>query len=264
VTGTHAGDVHLGNAFLTDEAHPETLDRSAGANLTNLQGRCSTSLYLGAHSDIVALLVLEHQVRMQNLIARLNFEAREALGVGVQNPESSPRSSEAARARVRRQIAKTTEALLEYMLFRDEEPLKGPIRGTSAFTDDFQRAGPRDSKGRSLRMLDLEKRLLRFPCSYLIYSDAFEALPAAAQEYLWQRLEEILTGKDTAGAYAGMPAVDRQAVFEILLETKPSFAQWMQCHRSDILRSPRDTLHQRSLPQPSPIRWPRAAVLPHF
>ena len=80
-------------------------------------------------------------------------------------------------AATRQRIANVSEALLEYLLFRDEAPLKGPVKGTSAFAKEFQQGGPRDSKGRSLGQLDLHQRLLRYPCSYLIYSEAFDALP---------------------------------------------------------------------------------------
>src|SRR5438445_8659242 len=104
-------------------------------------------------------------------------------------------------AATRQRIANVSEALLKYMLFRDEAPLKGPVKGTSAFAKEFQQGGPRDSKRRSLRELDLHQRLLRFPCSYLIYSEAFGSLPHEAKNYLWRRLVEILSGKDQSETY---------------------------------------------------------------
>ena len=133
-------------------------------------------------------------------------------------------------AATRQRIANASEALLEYLLFRDEAPLKGPVKGTSAFANEFQRGGPRDSKGRSLREFDLHQRLLRFPCSYLIYSEAFDALPTEAKNYLWRRLREILNGQDRSETYARMNRADREAVFEILRETKPAFAAWLRNH----------------------------------
>jgi hypothetical protein len=117
------------------------------------------------------------------------------------------------------------------MLFRDEAQLKGPVKGTAIFAAEFQRAGPYDSKGRSLRQFDLKTRLFRYPCSFLIYSDAFEALPLKMKNYVWQRLEQILTGEDNGPAYAGMAAADRQAVLEILRETKPEFAKWLRARK---------------------------------
>ena len=63
---------------------------------------------------------------------------------------------------------------------------------------DFARRGPRDSKGRSLRDLDLKTRLFRYPCSYLIDSRAFDSLPAEVKDYVYRRLWEILDGRGTA------------------------------------------------------------------
>jgi hypothetical protein len=67
--------------------------------------------------------------------------------------------------------------LLRSMLFSDEARLEAPMRGTSTFASEFAATGPRDSAGRSLKDLDLNHRLFRYPCSFLIYSDAFNALP---------------------------------------------------------------------------------------
>ena len=93
---------------------------------------------------------------------------------------------------------------------------------------EFQSAGPYDSKGRSLRELDLRGRLLKYSCSFLIYSPAFDALPSAMKNYLWGRLAQVLSAKDHTRAYAAMSALDRQNVFEILRDTKPEFAAWLQ------------------------------------
>ena len=102
------------------------------------------------------------------------------------------------------------------------------MKGTSSFAAEFQNGGPRDFKGRSLRQLDLKTRLLRYPCSFLIYSTAFDSLPLEMKSYLWRRLEEILTDKDQSPTYATMTAQDRQAVLEILRDTKPEFAAWLR------------------------------------
>ena len=223
VTGSHSGEPDLGNIFATDPDHPEQLDRPtpAAAAVTGLQDRFDTTRYLSPHSDLVALLVLEHQVRMQNLITRANYETRSALD---QQAKESANVSNWPQER----IAHAGEMLLEYMLFRNEAPLSGPVRGTSAFAEEFQRGGPEASKGRSLRQLDLQTRLMRYPCSFLIYSAAFDGLPREMKNYLWRRLEQILTGQDRSATYATMAARDRQEVLEILLETKPEFAAWMR------------------------------------
>src|ERR1700722_13411507 len=107
------------------------------------------------------------------------------------------------------------------MIFVDEAPLTGTIRGTSGFSQTFSSEGPHDSKARSLRQLDLERRLMRYPCSYMIYSDAFDALPSEAKDAIYQRMWLILSGTATDAKYARLSTADRRAVVEIRRETKP-------------------------------------------
>jgi len=129
--------------------------------LESLYDQFYTSGYLTEYSDIVALMVLEHQTQMSNLISRLDSETRFSEGL-------------AAPAR------DTVNSLVDYLLFIDEAPLPSRIIGTSGYAEKFADLGPRDRKGRSLRQFDLNHRLLKYPCSYMIYSDAFNALPSFA------------------------------------------------------------------------------------
>jgi hypothetical protein len=198
------------------------VDLPHSANVANLAARFETQRYLSPDSDIIALLVLEHQVRMQNLITQAHYETEYALNEMLHSTNSDL---------PRQRIASAGEALLEYMLFRDEAPLKGRVRGTSAFAAEFQHSGPTDSKGRSLFQLDLETRLLRYPCSFLVYSEAFRALPQEMKSYLWERLDQILNGQDHTPTYAEMPARDRLAIREILRDTLPEFATFLRNER---------------------------------
>ena len=216
VTGTHVAAQHLGNIFVTDPVHPERVNPGAGANVTQLKNKFDTSRYLSPHSDLVALMILEHEVRMQNLILRANYETLHALALEAGGGGNSDWPQQ--------RIASAGETLLEYMLFRNEAPLKGPVKGTSTFAAEFQRGGPRAAQGRSLRQLDLKTRMFRYPCSFLIDSQPFEALPREMKKYLWRRLNEILSGQDQSETYATLESRDRRAVLEILRETKPEFA----------------------------------------
>jgi hypothetical protein len=224
VTGTHANDVHLGNITVPDRQNLDRVNLAAGGNVTRLGDRFDTARYLSPGSDIVALLVLEHQIRMQNYLTRANFETRFALHERRQLKDiTGPQY-----AWTKQRIVAAGEALLMYMLCRDEAALKGEVRGTSTFARDFPRAGPRDRKGRSLRDLDLKTRLFRYPCSFLIYSRAFDALPGEMKAFLYGRLYEILSGKDKSRRYATLSARDRKAILTILLDTKPDFAAWIK------------------------------------
>ena len=126
---------------------------------------------------------------------------------------------DAAIATALRKLAVET---VDYMLFVDEAPLSG-VSGTSGFAESFSKRGPRDSKGRSLRDFDLKQRLFTNPCSYMIYSDAFEQLPAAAKRAIYGRLWDVLSGADRAKKYARLSAADRDRIIEILRETKRDF-----------------------------------------
>jgi hypothetical protein len=110
------------------------------------------------------------------------------------------------------------------VLFVGEAPIDH-VRGTSGFAERFSAQGPRDSKGRSLREFDLTQHLMRYPCSYTVYSAAFDGLPGSAREMVLRRMKRILSGEERAARYAHL-APARQAVLEILRETKKNLPAW--------------------------------------
>ena len=222
VTGTYGDKVHMGNNMVPHHAfeigrnltdHIARLDIDAGANLPSVTDRFDHQYYISPHSDVVALLVLAHQTNLHNLITRVNYEAQIALlRQGESGAESLPTS-------VSRSLRGATERLVYAMLFTGEPPFAGPVRGTSDFAQEFVLAGPRDRMGRSLRDLDLDRRLFRYPLSYLIYSEGFDRLPDLAKDLIYGRLREILTGEDTTGTYDHLSESDRTAILEILGDT---------------------------------------------
>lgn len=220
VTGTHGKQQHLGNLVVDARTDREPVDNSAGQNLTSLDGRFDAAEYLSPHSDLVALMVLEHQAEAHNLLSRASFQSREALYAEEQlNRElGEPATHRWESTTVR--LRSACDALVKYLLFCDEASLEAPLVGTSGFTQEFPRRGPRDAQGRSLRDLDLQRRLFRYPCSYLIYSPSFDALPLEMREMTYQRLWKVLTGADTSPAFAHLSAEDRLAIRQILVATK--------------------------------------------
>ena len=161
-------------------------------------------------------MVLNHQLHMTNLLIRLGWEARVA---------EHDKASRGAKLPDVRQAARE---LVDYMLLVDEAPLRSPVKGSTPFAQDFASKGPRDAKGRSLRDLDLTRRLLRYPCSYMIYTEAFDALPPAARSMVYERLWDVLSGRETDRAYAGLSIADRRAVVEILRQTKKGLPAYFQ------------------------------------
>jgi hypothetical protein len=216
VTGTHGTQSHMGNAVAHNSSQPQLLDIKGTQNLTSLEKRFDTSKYLAPTSDIVALMTLEHQTRMTNLMLRIGWDTRIALGEGKKLDDTA-----------RERLNGETEDLVTYMLFADETRLTEPIQGVSTFTKTFAERGPRDRQGRSLGEFDLGKRLFRYPLSYMIYSAAFDSMPDMVRERVFERLYEILTGKDQSQTYARLTSDDRRAILEILRDTKPNLpAYW--------------------------------------
>lgn len=220
VTGTHGEQSHLGNLIVRDRDAPRPWKNEEGHNVTTLEDRLRTENYFTPHSDVVALMVFEHQAHVHNLITKANFAARQAL---VYEAELNRAFNEPAGNRLEsttRRIANAGEKLVEGLLFVGEAPIKGPMRGTTKFAEEFMAVGPRDGAGRSLRDLDLSTRMFKYPCSYLIYSPAFDGLPAEMKSYVARRLREVVAG-DGGEAYWHLTAADRQHIGEILRETKP-------------------------------------------
>jgi hypothetical protein len=213
VTGDAGKARHMGNAMLTGD-EPESMVTDQTLHVKSLAGKFDTAAYLSPYSDIAALMVFDHQMYMTNLLIRVGWETRAALY--DKRRDLAVRLREGARE------------LVDYLLFVEEAPLAGRIQGTSGFAEQFVRQGPRDSRGRSLRELDLEKRLLRYPCSYMIYTEAFDSLPAEARAAIYQRMWQILSGAERGGKYARLSLPDRQAVVEILRETKKGLPEYFQ------------------------------------
>jgi hypothetical protein len=200
---------HLGNAVGHEPDHPDVLDIGRDSlNLTSLAKKFDPTGYLSPLSDIVALMTLEHQTRMSDLMIRVGWEARVLQQDG--NGEAS------ARARFNSDL----ESLVTYMLFADEAPLDDAVQGVSTFTRTFSERGPRDRQGRSLRDFDLKKRLFKYPLSYMVYSEAFDNLPDQVRERLYQCVYDILTGKNQNPKFKRLSAEDRRAILEILRDTK--------------------------------------------
>lgn len=214
VTGTMAHARHMGNAMLADPDRPESMITDQTLHVTSLENKFDTKAYLSAHSDIVALMVFDHQMYMTNLITRVGWEIRCALYDKV-----APRA-------LNELLRDSATELVDYLLFIDEAPLPGPVRGTSGFAEKFAAQGPFDSRGRSLKQFDLRQRLLRYPCSYMIYSQAFDSLPEQAKAAIYRRMWSVLSGAEKGSRYARLSLADRQAIVDILRETKPGLPKY--------------------------------------
>ena len=224
VTGTSGGQRHMGNVVSGDKDDAEKTDFTAGTNVTDVKGRFDASAYLSPHSDIVALMVLEHQTFVHNQITRANYLTRLALHDARELNKALGRPADYRSESTEGRIKNAVEPLLKAMLLSEEAKLSDKVEGTSAFAKEFATLGPKDGKGRSLRELDLRTRLFKHPLSYLIYGEAFEALPRTAKDQFYARLHEVLSGTDRSKEFEHLSDQDRAAIREILLATKKGLA----------------------------------------
>jgi hypothetical protein len=249
VTGS-LGAASMANAVVMPAATPAADDKTprAAAQLSPLAPAFDKADYLVPGSDQVALLVLAHQTQMHNLITLTNYQTRLALYDLAQKAGAAPDAAKGAAPSLdelpeaaRGQITTPSDQLLRYLLFSNETPLGGldakKTLADSPYAREFAARGPRDSQKRSLRDFDLHDRIFRYPCSYLIYSSAFDAIPEPAKGYIYHRLLLVLTGQDQGADFANLSAQDRRAILSILLETKPGLpAEWRDYARSNRLR----------------------------
>lgn len=210
VTGKSGDQTHRGNLIGKKDFERYDKDPLFRCNQSDLSEFFNQDKYFSKGSDIVALTVLEHQGQMHNYITRLNYETQIML-----------KTYNHIRY-LRTQVA----SFLRYLLFTEEHLLTAPIEGNPDYVKWFGEQGPRDKKGRSLRDFDLQTRLFKYPCSYLIYSEAFDAMPTAIRDHLLQRLHDILTEKDTSEDFARLTADDRKNILEILVDTKPNLPDY--------------------------------------
>ena len=225
VTGKSGRQTHLGNRLFGERTGDPVGDD--GTNVADLKPYFTVANYLTPHSDLVALMVLEHQGEAYNRLTRANFLTRLALSEQVELNKALGRPADERSESITHRIQRACEPLVEYLLFCDEAALTEVVSGTSAFAKEFTARGPFDGKGRTLREFDLHSRMFRYPLSYLIYSRAFDGLPAEAKEQVYRRLWDVLSGKDLSKPFAHLTAADRQAVVEIVRDTKKDLpADW--------------------------------------
>ncbi|KLU05731.1 putative transmembrane protein [Rhodopirellula islandica] len=215
VTGSHGSIQHMGNAFLRGEM----LDLRRSGNVTDLGDRFDTSGYLLPTSDIAALMVLGHQASVHNVFVKADFTIRQLEYDRTQRQAEGQSISESEEAEQALHIAQAATEVLNAILFSDEEPLESPIESAGDFVREFEARGPIDSKGRSLRQFDLQTRLFKYPCSFLVYTEAFDALQPTLRTEILTQLRTILTGETVADEYSHLDATMRTQLHEILIET---------------------------------------------
>lgn len=230
VSGTHGEIRHMGNSWLPKskktglkrfERDVSQFDTESFANLKSLESILDTSPYLSEHSDIVAQLVLQHQVHMHNILTEANYSGQQAVHDAKVMNKVFERDENHESDSTRRRFDSAAEKVVKGLLFCGEINLPNPIVGSSSFSKEFESRGPFDSQGRSFRQFDLKSRMFEFPCSFLIYSHAFKQLPQGVHSRVMNRLDEVLNGKDQSQEFEHLKPETRKAIKEILDQTLP-------------------------------------------
>jgi hypothetical protein len=228
VTGYRGATAHRGNV-LTSERGDQLVYEPDASRPAELSAKFETSAYLKPTSDVVALLVVEHQMAMQNTLTHAGFAARRMIAYqhGLQKTFKEAQTDEPAYDSVKSVFASSAQDVVDRLLFRNAAPLPVGIVGHEGFLKTFANGAPRDRAGRALKDLRLDGRLFAQRCSYLIYSESFRALPETLKVRVWDRLDAALRSRDPKDRYAYLPAEEKQRIREILIETHPDAqARW--------------------------------------
>ncbi|HEY1172655.1 MAG TPA: hypothetical protein VGH19_14900 [Verrucomicrobiae bacterium] len=224
VTGTHGDSIHQGNVFAVDKNRELQVDYHKGANITGLSRFFPVENLLTDSSDIVALLVLEHQTAMHNAITRAAYNSRRMLAYqrNLQTDLKEPVTDEPSYDSVKRVFDSSARDVVDHLLFKDEAILpEDGVKGSNAFQQVYERGGVRTKDGRSLRDLRLDRYLFKYRCSHLIYSKQFLALPKQLKQRIYARLEKALDENDPDSRYDHLSKQERIGIREILRETHP-------------------------------------------
>lgn len=215
VTGV-SSEAHLGNQWVSlrgTELSPEV------SELEHLEDFLDTSRYLQETSDVVALMVLEHQCSMHNLLTKAKMSYRRALHFQNSYGEDigNLNSIEGVSWKTAESSAKE---IVNSLLFTNEVVLEGDgVEGGAAFSEVFSERAVKTEKGRSLRALRLYERIFKYRCSYMIYSKAFRGLPPIVKERVFHHLKKALGGE----IENHLSAREKKVIFQILNETLPGF-----------------------------------------
>lgn len=232
VTGAVEERTHLGNAITRAKAAGGfDFEPLAAGRVAHIEGVFHEETYLhGGRSDVVALMMLEHQVGVHNVLVEANLTTRatltrhEEMRKAFGEPLDAPLSE--TNERILRNLA--TKVLRE-MLYVEEVALPGGIEGSAEFQEAFVRNRRKNAEGRSLRDFRLYERLMKYRCSHLIYSEAFALLPTPIRDRILDQLHGILTKPEDWPEFGHLSNSERAHILSILRETLPDLpAAWQR------------------------------------
>ena len=225
VTGKHGKALHRGNVFAQDKSGELVVNLKRGANITDLSDFFQTKAYLTSGSDIIALLVFEHQTTMQNALTRASMDCRRMLAYqkNLQFELKEPVTEELTYESVKHVFDAAAQEVLDALLFKDEAQLPDGLVGDESFQNVFCKDAPRSGDAGSLKDFHLAGRLFKNRCSYMIYSECFLSLPVQLKQRLYSRLVHALNPANPDTRYAHLTVEERSRITTILKRTHPEF-----------------------------------------
>lgn len=206
---------HLGNRVFTEDGDLSPLPTQKD----DLKDVINVAKYPRPTSDIVSLLVLEHQCQMHNQLtaAALNYRRSRHFSQIIK-PDSDP--DEGSAGGVADSWAKT---ITEGIFYKDEADLDEGVEGDPAFQRAFAARYPKTADGKSLADFRLYGRIFKHRCSYMVYSSAFEALPPSVKKRVFAKMRAALSGQDPDINWLSTP--ERKTITAILDETLPEWKE---------------------------------------
>ncbi len=197
LTGKHAIAQHWGDRIRTESL------RGARDTMIRLGELFDLRRYPATTSDILAQLVQEHQVGFTNRAIEATYRAR-ALGGNA----------------TAQQLDNLARPLVRYLLFADEAQIPAPgIEPDPAYRAAFLSTRRAAKNGASLKDLDLRTRMMKYRCSYMVYSPPFTGLPVPLKARVLHALSAALRDGSADANY--LPAEEKRAIRSILADTLP-------------------------------------------
>ena len=228
VTGKHGSALHRGNTIASEKNDRLVVDFQKGANITNLNPFFPTEEYLTDSSDIIALLVLEYQTTVQNVLTHAAINSRRMMDYqkNLQIGFKETITAEPAYDSVKSVFDSTAEEIVDNFLYKDEAGLPAGLEGDPAFQGAFQKNARPAKDGSSLKDFNLHGHLFQNRCSYLIYSETFLQLPGPLKTRVYQRLVKALSPATPDPRYAYLDADERTRISKILRQTHAEFKKF--------------------------------------
>lgn len=206
---------HLGNRTYVEN---ETT-QPRPSDLPELTHTIDTHKYPLPTSDIVALLVLEHQCRMHNLLTAASMQYRRAIFLSrLLDPTAAPDAGSAGQV-----AGSMAEKIVDCLFFKNEADLGEGVEGSEGFQKSFEARFPKSKDGHSLADFNLYGRIFKHRCSYMVYSEAFQNLPVVVKGLVLKKMHSALTGSDPA--YDWLKASEKSRVRAILASTLPDWPE---------------------------------------